>query len=105
MTEERHPTAELDETVHQRVRLGVLAVLREADRATFTYLRETLGVTDGNLSRHLAVLVDAGLAELDKGYEGNRPRTWVRATAAGRATFEAELRSLRRLLERLDSAE
>ena len=100
MSDERHPTVDLDETVHQRVRLGILAVLSEADRATFTYLRDTLDTTDGNLSRHLSVLRDAGLVELDKGYERHRPRTWVRATAKGRETFAAELRTLRALLAR-----
>ena len=99
---ERHPTADLDETVHQRVRLGILAILSEADRAAFTHLRETLDVTDGNLSRHLAVLSEAGLVEVAKGYEGSRPRTWVRATAKGRRTFAAELRALRELLARHD---
>src|SRR3712207_8147482 len=56
-----HPARRLDDTVHQRVRLGILAVLREARRADFAYLRDALELTDGNLSRHIAVLEDAGL--------------------------------------------
>lgn len=100
MAEDRHPTVALDETVHQRVRLGVLAILAEADRATFTYLRDTLAVTDGNLSRHLALLAEAGLVRLDKGYEDNRPRTWVRATPKGRSVFQGEMRALRQLVDR-----
>jgi len=95
-----HPAVELDETVHQRVRLGVLAVLMEADRANFTYLRETLGVTDGNLSAHLNVLVNAGLVQLDKRFVEGRPRTWVRATPKGRSTFRAEVDALDRLVTR-----
>lgn len=95
-----HPAVELDETVHQRVRLGVLAVLVEADRANFTYLRETLGVTDGNLSAHLNVLVNAGLVQLDKRFVEGRPRTWVRATPKGRVTFRAEVDALDRLVTR-----
>ena len=43
-----------------RARLGVLAVLREADRAEFGYLRDALALTDGNLSRHLRTLEEAG---------------------------------------------
>jgi DNA-binding MarR family transcriptional regulator len=97
---ELHPTAELDETVHQRVRLGVLAILSEADRATFTYLRDTLDVTDGNLSAHVAVLAKAGLVRIDKGFVDNRPRTWVRATAKGRSTFQAEISALSKLVGR-----
>jgi len=95
----RHPTTDLDEAVHQRVRLGVLAVLSEADRAAFTYLRDVLAVTDGNLSAHVRVLVDAGLVSVDKGFEGARPKTWVRATDAGRATFRSEIKALRALVD------
>lgn len=95
-----HPVTELDETVHQRVRLGVLAVLTEADGATFTYLRRVLDVTDGNLSAHLAVLAKAGLMEVEKGFVANRPQTWLRATPKGRATFNAEMAALSRLVAR-----
>lgn len=100
---EPHPTVDLDETAHQRVRLGILGILTEADRATFKYLREALQVTDGNLSAHMTVLANAGLIAVDKGYAENRPRTWVRATAKGRTTFRAEIDALRRLIARHDS--
>ena len=100
---EPHPTVDLDETAHQRVRLGILGILSEADRATFRYLREALQVTDGNLSAHMSVLSNAGLIAVDKGYVRNRPRTWVKATAKGRATFRAEMDALRRLIARHDS--
>lgn len=99
----RHPTAELDETVHQRVRLGILAILSEADKATFTYLRNALEVTDGNLSTHVAVLAKAGLVRVDKGFVDNKPRTWLRATKNGRATFDAEMSSLSKLVARYQS--
>ena len=55
-----HPTNEIDETVHQRHRLGILTITAEAQRAEFGYLREALGLTPGNLSRHLTVLEQAG---------------------------------------------
>ena len=97
-----HPALRLDDTVHQRVRLGILAVLSEASRADFGYLRDALELTDGNLSRHLAVLEEAGLVNVEKGYEGRRPRTWVSATRRGRAALDAELRSLRELISRVD---
>ena len=67
-----HPAQRLDDTVHQRVRLGILAVLSEASRADFGFLRDTLGLTDGNLSRHIAVLEQAGLVAVEKGFEGKR---------------------------------
>ena len=50
----------LDDVVHQRTRLGVLTILAEVDSAAFTYLRDELGLSDGNLSRHLRVLEEAG---------------------------------------------
>jgi DNA-binding MarR family transcriptional regulator len=98
----KHPALRLDETVHQRVRLGVLAVLEEARRADFTYLRDALDLSDGNLSRHIQVLEEAGLIKVEKGYEGRRPRTWVSATRRGRAALAAEVKSLRELISRVD---
>ena len=92
-----HPTNGLDDTVHQRHRLGILTITAEA-RAGFGYLRDTLGLTPGNLSRHLTVLEAAGLVQVDKGYEGRRPRTWVRITGKGRAALAAELAALTELV-------
>jgi DNA-binding MarR family transcriptional regulator len=86
-----HPTSGIDETVHQRHRLGILTITAEADRAEFGYLREALDLTPGNLSRHLTVLEDAGLVNVEKGYEGRRPRTWIRITREGRSALAAEL--------------
>ena len=94
-----HPATRLDNVVHQRVRLGILTVLEEAGRAEFTYLRDALGLSDGNLSRNLSVLDQAGYVAIEKGREGRRPRTWVSVTAAGRAALAAELRALRELLD------
>lgn len=86
-----HPTSGIDETVHQRHRLGILTITAEADRAEFGYLRDALDLTPGNLSRHLTVLEGAGLVNVEKGYEGRRPRTWVRITREGRTALAAEL--------------
>jgi DNA-binding MarR family transcriptional regulator len=97
-----HPSLKLDDVVHQRVRLGILAVLAEAKRADFGYLRDALDLSDGNLSRHIQVLEEAGLVRVEKGYEGRRPRTWVSATRRGRTALDAELSSLRELISRVD---
>ncbi len=97
-----HPALQLDDVVHQRVRLGILAVLAEAKRAEFGYLRDALDLSDGNLSRHIQVLEEAGLVSVEKGYEGRRPRTWVSATRRGRTALDSELRSLRELISRVD---
>lgn len=95
-----HPTSLLDERVHQRHRLGVLTIAAEAERADFGYLRDALGLTAGNLSKHLTVLEDAGLIQVEKGYHGRRPRTWVRITRQGRGALAAEVAALTELVRR-----
>lgn len=97
-----HPSQLLDDTVHQRVRLGILAVLGEAERADFGYLKDALELSDGNLSRHLGVLEEAGLVKIEKEFEGRRPRTWLSVTQKGREALAAELESLRELIARVD---
>ncbi|MDQ3610741.1 MAG: transcriptional regulator [Actinomycetota bacterium] len=97
-----HPTSGLDDTVHQRVRLGILAVLTEGRRADFAYLRDTLELTDGNLSRHLQVLEEADLIRIDKTFEGKRPRTWLSVTEQGRGALASELAALRALIVRAE---
>ena len=97
-----HPSLRLDDTVHQRVRLGILAILSEASRADFGHLREALDLSDGNLSRHLQVLEESGLVKIEKEFEGRRPRTWASATKKGRAALEQELRAMRELISRVD---
>ena len=98
-----HPASGLDDVVHQRVRLGIMAVTHEARRVEFGFLRETLDLTAGNLSQHLGVLEKAGLIDVEKGYEGRRPRTWISLTKAGGAALRAELASLRALIRQLEN--
>jgi DNA-binding MarR family transcriptional regulator len=98
-----HPTAALSEVVHQRHRLGILTITSRSRQADFSYLREALSLTSGNLSTHLTVLEDAGLVRVEKGDEGRRPRTWVSITGAGRAALNAEMDALTRLVRAHDA--
>ena len=100
-----HPSSSLDDTVHQRVRLGILAVLSESRRADFGYLKEVLEVTAGNLSQHLAILEEAGHVQIAKGIEDKRSRTWVTATRKGRAALASEVATMRALLEGIPSSQ
>jgi DNA-binding MarR family transcriptional regulator len=100
-----HPSSSLDDTIHQRVRLGILAVLSESRRADFGYLKEVLEVTAGNLSQHLAILEEAGHIQITKGIEDKRPRTWVTATRKGRAALASEVATMRALLEGIPSSQ
>ena len=97
-----HPAAGLDDVVHQRVRLGILAIAHQARRVEFGYLRTNLELTAGNLSQHLNVLENAGLIGIEKGYEGKRARTWISLTRAGRSALRAEIAQLKRLIDHVD---
>jgi DNA-binding MarR family transcriptional regulator len=103
MTAEReaHPAVTLDDTVHQRVRLGILAILSEVSECSFAALRDELRLTDGNLNRHLAVLERAELLQVRKGYEGRRPCTWLRLTRRGREALRDEIAALDQIVTRL----
>ena len=97
---EQSPTAGLDDTVHQRHRLGILTIAAETDRVDFGYLQSTLGLTPGNLNRHLAVLDEAGLVSIHKEFHGRKPRTWIKITKAGRRALTDEIAILTDLVQR-----
>jgi DNA-binding HxlR family transcriptional regulator len=78
----------LDRVIHEKARLAILtSLLKTRDGLVFNDLKQTCELTDGNLSRHLTTLQDAGLIEIWKGHKGNRPQTLVRLTADGRTRF------------------
>jgi DNA-binding MarR family transcriptional regulator len=104
MSDTEHPTADLDDVVHQRHRLGILTIAAEAERVEFGYLREALTLTAGNLSRHVTVLEEAGLVDVQKGYDGRRPKTWIRINDAGRTALAKEMDSQRKLVARQKKA-
>ncbi|MGP9022799.1 winged helix-turn-helix domain-containing protein [Streptomyces sp. BR1] len=99
---DQHPVNGLDDVVHQRVRLGVLTVAHQARRVEFGFLRTTLGLTAGNLSQHLAVLEKNGLIDIEKGYEGRRPRTWITLTSTGDRALQDEVAHLKRLIHQIE---
>ncbi|HEY1642194.1 MAG TPA: transcriptional regulator [Streptosporangiaceae bacterium] len=100
-----HPANGLDDVVHQRVRLGILTVAHEAVRVEFSYLKDALGLTAGNLSQHLGVLENAGLVSIEKGYAGKRARTWISLTRAGRAALAEEIARLKLLISRVEQGD
>lgn len=78
----------LDRVMHEKARLGILASLAAHERGLlFNDLKQLCTLTDGNLSRHLAVLSDSGLVEIWKGTTGHRPQTMYRLTRDGRQRF------------------
>jgi DNA-binding MarR family transcriptional regulator len=78
----------LERVFHEKARLGIMTSLVSQPRGViFSDLKEMCHLTDGNLSRHLQVLSEAGLVEIWKGYHKNRPQTLCRLTDQGRRRF------------------
>lgn len=87
-TDARFAYPGLDRVIHEKARLGILTSLTTHTAGLlFTDLKEMCALTDGNLNRHLAVLCEAGLVEVWKGSQSNRPQTLYRVTALGRRRF------------------
>lgn len=99
-----HPFASLDDAVHQRVRLAVMAILCDGIEVEFSYLRTTLGLTDGNLGRHLELLARHGYIAVRKTFSGRRSRSWIQLTPAGEAALSVETEALRAIVATIDGA-
>jgi DNA-binding MarR family transcriptional regulator len=94
--------AELDEIIHQPVRLRLMAALvaiKTGESAEFTFLRDMLQVTDGNLGAHLRKLEEAGYIELTKKFVDRKPRTYAAATPTGRKVFRNQVAALEEILK------
>ena len=94
---------ELNETIHQPVRLRIMAALtalRPNEEVDFIYLRSMLDVTDGNLGAHLRKLEDAGYIAVKKVFVERKPRTFVAATTAGRKVFKAHVEALEAIFKK-----
>lgn len=94
-----HPRFQLNEAIHQPVRLSILSSLAHAEKVDFAFLRDYLGLKDSNLSQHLTALEALGYITIDKLFEKKRARTWLAITPAGRAAFDEYLAVLRQIVE------
>ena len=98
-TEGRFAYEGLDRVIHERARLSVLTSLATNPRGlTFNDLKQLCALTDGNLSRHLAVLEKAKLVQIIKGHDNNRPLTVCKITTAGRKRFIGYLATLEQVV-------
>jgi DNA-binding MarR family transcriptional regulator len=89
----------IDEIIHGRLRLGIMAYLADAEAADFNELKALLDATQGNLSVHLRKLEEAGYVAIEKSFLGRKPNTRARITPAGRRAFAGYLDALRRLID------
>ncbi len=95
---ERFQIGRIDEIIHGRARLGVMAYLMVENPAEFTTLRSRLDLNEGTLSVHLRKLHDAGYVDIEKTYKGRRPLTRVHLLPKGRRAFRDYLDTMELLL-------
>ena len=89
----------LDDVIHGKLRLAVMAYLSATRDATFGEIKLRTGASDGNLSVHLRKLEEAGYIRIDKSFNGRKPQTRAGLTAKGRTAWLAYLDQLRGLLQ------
>ncbi len=91
---------QLDDIIHSRIRLAIMAVLVSVEEAEFTFLREKVNATDGNLSTHLKKLEDAGYIAVSKSFLDRKPVSRYMLTQKGRKSFEAYVEHLEKLIKK-----
>ncbi len=94
--------AALNKLIHEPARLRIMASLAalESDaEADFSFLRDQLGLTDGNLGSHLGKLEGAKYIRIRKTFVARRPRTYVRLTRPGRRALEDHIAALKSIIE------
>ena len=88
----------IDDVIHGRLRLGIMAYLADAEVASFNELKAALETTQGNLSIQLRKLEDAGYIAIDKSFLDRKPLTRARITPDGRAAFSTYLEQISKLI-------
>lgn len=94
-----HPRHELDPAFQTPLRFSLMAVLGRRTEIDFGTLRDMLEADDSSLSKSISYLQKAGYVKTTKGYVGNRPRTWIEATAKGDRAFTRHLAALRAITD------
>ncbi len=88
----------IDEIIHQKVRLGIMSILAAQEKIDFVELKDRLGLTDGNLSSHTALLERNKLLTVKKTFLNKKPKTTLRITRKGRETLRGYLKLLTTIL-------
>ena len=88
----------LDKTIHSPVRLAIMAALVGTEEVEFGFLRNSLSLTDGNLSSHLLKLEESGYIKVKKTFRGRRPLTLITTTAKGLRAFQAYVDNIERII-------
>ena len=89
-----NPAPQFDELIHAPTRLSIVALLAASQWAEFTFVRDSLGMSDSALSKQISTLSKNDYVDVRKGYVGKRPRTWLNLTDSGRDTLAEHLSAL-----------
>jgi DNA-binding MarR family transcriptional regulator len=81
------PFLQLDRIIHEKGRLAIMSMLAASAELSFTELRDTVGMTDGNVTTHIRTLQEAGYLSVAKSYRHNRRLTTLSLTPSGRRAF------------------
>ena len=93
------PFLQLDRVIHEKGRLAIMSMLAATPELAFTELRDTLEMTDGNLTTHIRTLQESGYVSVAKSYQNNRPLTTCSLTAAGRKAFTGYVNLLEQIVQ------
>ena len=97
------PFLQLDRVIHEKGRLGIMAMLAATPELSFTELRTALNMTDGNLTTHIRTLQKEGVVSVAKSFQNNRPLTTCSLTAAGRKAFADYIALLEQIIKQTKS--
>jgi len=81
------PFLQLDRIIHEKGRLAIMSLLAASPQLSFTEMRQTLSMTDGNLTAHMRTLHEAGYVSVTKAFQNGRPLTTYSLTRPGRKAF------------------
>ena len=93
------PFLQLDRVIHEKGRMGIMALLAASPELSFTEMRDTLQMTDGNLCVHLRTLQEAGYVAVTKTYRDRKPLTTYSLTEAGRSNFSRYIDLLEQIVQ------
>jgi DNA-binding MarR family transcriptional regulator len=93
------PFLQLDRVIHEKGRLAIMSLLAATPEMSFTELRDTLNMTDGNITTHIRTLQEAGYIAVTKSYETGRALTTCSLTDTGRKSFQSYISLLEQIVE------
>jgi DNA-binding MarR family transcriptional regulator len=93
------PFLQLDRVIHEKGRLAIMSMLAATPELSFTEMRDTLAMTDGNITTHIRTLQEAGYISITKSFQNNRPLTTCSLTAAGKKAFTDYINLLERIIQ------